>query len=284
MVFALQTPLRCDGFQITPLRAQFSPISVLRGSLQELRPLSPSTLPLQRGVAAPKLFNLLPLYLSFHCPYSVLRAICLLHRNVLRFFQRMTTHSFLPCDGCGQSACSGHLERRLQRLEWSTRYRPLHINTVLLSAFAPEKDTAFLYSERTPLEGEAALLLEAVQIPFDGNPPGRFLNEFQKRGLFLMHVLACPLDPPNLSAAAALALLGAHLPLAITRIRRSLKPRRVALLAAELLPFAGELTESSLGCPVLLHLEKLFEIMKRGGTAEVAAFRLALEGARSSVR
>lgn len=195
----------------------------------------------------------------------------------------MTTHSFLPCDGCGQSACSRHLERRLQRLEWSTRYRPLHINTVLLSAFAPEKDTAFLYSERTPLEGEAALLLEAVQIPFDGNPPGRFLNEFQKRGLFLMHVLACPLDPPNLSAAAALALLGPQLPLAITRIRRSLKPRRVALLAAELLPFAGELTESSLGCPVLLHLEKPFEIMKKGGTAEVAAFRLALEGARSSV-
>ena len=193
----------------------------------------------------------------------------------------MTTHSSLPCDGCGQSACSGHLARRLQRLEWSTRYRPVHINTVLLSAFAPANDTAFLYSELAPLEGEAALLLAAVQIPFEGTPPGSFLNEFQKRGLFLMHVLECPLEPPNLSGTAARALLEAHLPLAITRIRRSLRPRRVALLSAELLPFAGELTESSLGCPVLLHLERPFEIMKKGGTAEVAAFRLALEGARS---
>jgi hypothetical protein len=156
----------------------------------------------------------------------------------------------------------------------------VHINTLLLSAVAPAKDTAFLYSEVTPCEGEAAVLLEALQIPWVGIPPAGFLNELQKRGLFLMHVLECPLDPPNPSLTAPYALLEAHLSLAVTRIRRSLKPRRVALLGAELLPFAGRLTESSLDCAVLLRLDKPFEIMKKGGTAEVAAFRLALEGAR----
>jgi hypothetical protein len=193
----------------------------------------------------------------------------------------MTTHPFLPCDGCGQSASSEHLARRLQRLEWSTRHRPLHINTLLLSAVSPAKDSAFFYSGATPPEGEAAWLLEALLIPWEGNPPGSFLNEFQKRGLFLMHVLECPLDPPNLAVAGLATRLEAHLPSAVTRIRRSLKPRCVALLAAELLPLAGQLTESSLGCPVLLHSDKPFEIMKKGGTTEVTAFRLAVEGARS---
>jgi len=194
----------------------------------------------------------------------------------------MSTSSFLPCDGCGQPASPDHLARRLLRLEWSTRYRPLHIQTLLLSAFAPALSSAFLYSGDAHLHGEAALLLVALQIPWDGKPPESILGEFQKRGLFLMHLLECPAEPSNLSASAAQSLLEQHLPLAIARIRRSLKPKRVALLSPDLLPLAGKLTESTLGCPILLHLNKPFEIMEKEGCSGIAAFRLALGGARSS--
>lgn len=186
---------------------------------------------------------------------------------------------FLPCDGCGQPASPDHLARRLQRLEWSTRYRPVHIQTVLLSAFAPAQTSSFLYSEVLPRGGEAALLLDALQIPWEGKLPESYLGEFQKRGLFLMHLLECSLEPANLAAPATQALLEKHLHLAIARIRRSLKPKRVALIASDLLSLTGKLTESSLGCPVLLHLDKPFEIMKKEGVPDIAAFRLALESA-----
>jgi hypothetical protein len=193
----------------------------------------------------------------------------------------MSTTSFLPCDGCGQPASKDHFARRLQRLEWSTRYRPVHIQTLLLGAFPPAQDSSFLYSEVLPPDGEAAQLLDALQIPWEGKPPETYLGEFQKRGLFLMHLLECSVVQASLAGGGLQSRLDQHLPLAAARIRRSLKPRRVVLICPELQAVAGKLTESSLGCPVLLHLDKPFEIMKKDGGTELAAFRLALEGART---
>jgi hypothetical protein len=193
----------------------------------------------------------------------------------------MSTTSFLPCDGCSQPGSSDHFARRLQRLEWSTRYRPVHIQTLLLGAFPPAQDSSFLYSEVLPPDGEAAQLLDALQIPWEGKPAASFLGEFQKRGLFLMHLLECPVVKDSLTEEGLRSRLEAHLLLAGARIRRSLKPKRVVLFSAELRGVAGKLTESSLGCPVLLHLDKPFEIMKKDGGSELAAFRLALEGAQT---
>jgi hypothetical protein len=192
----------------------------------------------------------------------------------------MSTTSFLPCDGCGQPASPDHLARRLQRLEWSTRYRPVHIQSLLLGAFPPALDSSFLYSEVLPPDGEAAQLLDALQIPWEGKSPETYLGEFQKRGLFLMHLLECSVEQPSLTEEGRRSRLKEHLPLAAARVRRSLKPKRVALISPELQAVAGTLTESCLGCPVLLHLDKPFEIMKKDGAGEIAAFRLALEGAR----
>ena len=187
----------------------------------------------------------------------------------------------MPCDGCGQPASPDHFARRLQRLEWSTRYRPVHIHTLLLGAHPPSQDSAFLYSEAASPDGEAAQLLDALEISWEGKPPAAFLGEFQKRGLFLMHLLECPVEQASLTQEALQRRLDEHLPLAAARIRRSLKPKRVVLIAPELQPVAAKLTESALGCPVLLHLDKPFEITKNDGSAEIAAFRLALEGVES---
>jgi hypothetical protein len=195
----------------------------------------------------------------------------------------MCTTSFLLCDGCGQPASPDHFACRLQRLEWSTRYRPVHIQTLLLSAFPPAQDSSFLYSEAVPPDGEAAQLLDALQIPWEGKPTAGFLGEFQKRGLFLMHLLECSVEQASLTGEGLRSPLEEHLPLAAARIRRSLRPKRVVLISPELQAVAAKLTESSLGCPVLLHLDKPFEIMKKDGASEIAAFRLALGGVGSGV-
>jgi hypothetical protein len=194
----------------------------------------------------------------------------------------MSNTPFLPCDGCGQPASQDHLARRLQRLEWSTRYRPIHIQSLLLGSFAPAEDSAFLYSEALRVAGEALQLLNALRIPWEGKPAESFLGEFQRRGLFMTHVLECPLEPANQSASQVQTLLAKHLPLATARIRRSLKPKQVALIGLELLPLVGELTESALGCPVVLHSNKPFQMMRKEGDSDIIALRLAVERARSS--
>jgi hypothetical protein len=134
-------------------------------------------------------------------------------------------------------------------LEWTTRYRPVHIQALLLAGIASESDAAFLYSPEGNYEGEAANLLDALQISWAGKPGDAILTEFQKRGLFLTHVLECPLEPGTASTTAQ-QLLDKQLPAVIARIRRSLHPKRLILLSNELAPLAGKLTEATLGTPV----------------------------------
>src|SRR6266571_3195402 len=80
----------------------------------------------------------------------------------------MTNSIALPCDGCGQAATAEHIARRLQRLEWTTRYRPVHIHTLLLGAYSPLRDEEFLYASDGEFGGEAAQILDAVGISTAG--------------------------------------------------------------------------------------------------------------------
>ena len=76
----------------------------------------------------------------------------------------MTKSMDLPCDGCGQISSPAHIAQRLQRLEWTTRYRPVHIHTLLLGAASPGEEREFLYSPSCKFQGEVALLLEVAGI------------------------------------------------------------------------------------------------------------------------
>src|SRR6266436_7453749 len=98
----------------------------------------------------------------------------------------------LRCDGCGQAASPEHIARRLQRLEWTTRFRPVHIGTLLLGAVAPQDDSAFLYSLAGASDGGAKVLLAAAALTLEGKSAEAMLTEVQRRGFFLTHVLACP--------------------------------------------------------------------------------------------
>jgi hypothetical protein len=157
------------------------------------------------------------------------------------------SNQILPCDGCSQPADPAHIARRLERLAWSSRFRPLHIQSLLLAAIAPQKTEDFLYAPNSIFHREAATILEAAQVNPAGKSHETILAEFQKLGLMLTYVLECPLD----EGSNAAALFEKQLPHAIARIRHSLKPKRVFLLGNDLLPFAPDFQSAAQPATIL---------------------------------
>jgi len=191
----------------------------------------------------------------------------------------MTSSSALVCDGCGQMASAEHIARRLQRLEWTTRYRPVHINTLFLGAFSPQDEKDFLYAPGGEFRGQAALLLEAVGISTAGKSAEVVHAEFQRAGFFLTHVLECPIEGVGSLPAEVQGALKARLPAVATRVRRSLKPKRVMALTEALSSVVQDIVMLDLGCSVLLDRGKPFRLEKSPGENEVERFREALAGA-----
>ncbi len=164
----------------------------------------------------------------------------------------------LQCDGCGQAASPEHIAKRLQRLEWTTRFRPLHIGTLLLGAIAPRNDNEFTYSPAGAWDGEAKTLLAAAGLTQEGKSGEAMLAEFQRRGFFLTHVLECPLEDG--ADGRIQALIANRLSASLTRIRRSLKPKRLVPISKWLEQFLPALTSGELPCAILLDHEKPFAL------------------------
>ncbi len=180
------------------------------------------------------------------------------------------------CDGCGQAASAEHIARRLRRLEWTTRYRPLHINTLLLGAFSPHDERDFLYAPGGEFRGEAALLLEALGISTAGKAAEAVPAEFQRAGFFLTHVLECPMEGEGSLQVDAKAALKERLAAVAARIRRSLKPKRVMAVTEELAPVVEDLLALDLGCPVVLDRGKPFRLESGAGENDAARLREAI--------
>ena len=189
----------------------------------------------------------------------------------------MKSNEILRCDGCGQRGSPEHIARRLRRLEWATRYRPVHIQMLLLGGVAPREDAEFLYAPSGEFRGEAETLLRAVGISPAGKTADVVHAEFQAAGFFLTHVLECPLEPVNSDSANTSDLLREHLPLLAARIRRSLKPKRVILVTEMPPEVVQDILALDLGCEVILNEGRPFALAPEAKEAEIARFRAALE-------
>jgi hypothetical protein len=166
----------------------------------------------------------------------------------------MKMHFLCVCDGCGQLASPEHVARRLRRLEWATRYRPIHIGALFLGATSPSADSAFLYADEGSFQGQAKSLLQAAGLSLEGKTRDSILTEFQRGGFFLTHVAECPFDPEgdNPARPTLEELLEKCLPLTLSRIRRSLKPKRVIPISRLLEPILERLNPGEWGCALLL--------------------------------
>jgi hypothetical protein len=162
----------------------------------------------------------------------------------------------LRCDGCGQAASPAHVARRLQRLEWTSRYRPIHIGALLLGAVAPRDDADFLYSPEGKFAGEAGLLLQTLDVTPSGKSADAVLSAFQRGGFLLAHVLECPLEETN--SGMIQELIELCLPATLARIRRSLKPKIVVTISGHLAFAVARLQSADLNCRLVLDRGKPF--------------------------
>jgi hypothetical protein len=190
----------------------------------------------------------------------------------------------LLCDGCGQPASAEHVTRRLLRLEWMTRYRPVHVGTVLLGAYSPDADSDFLYAETAELTGEAARVLSAVGISSERKSKEAILSEFQRGGFLLGYVLECPLEPESRNEAAISELLKARMPAFLARLRRSFQPKRVASISSKLDPVLAGVTEKDLSCVLVSDGGKSFALDGPSAENEVEKLRVAHAAARAAAR
>jgi len=129
-----------------------------------------------------------------------------------------------------------------------TRYRPIHIQALLLGAASPAEDSEHLYSSENEFRGEGAEALQALGVDQTGRSVPETLAGFQRMGLLLTHVLECPVS----DAVARREALQRRLPGVLTRIRRSYKPKRVLLVGAELSEFVAQINKAQLNALLLL--------------------------------
>jgi hypothetical protein len=188
----------------------------------------------------------------------------------------MTNSIDLPCDGCGQIASAEHIAQRLQRLEWTTRYRPVHIQTLFLGGASPRKEEEFLYSPNGEFQGEAAALLEVAGVSIAGKKADAAHAEFQRAGFFLTHVLECPVENESPAMMVLPPLMERRLAVVAVRVRRSLKPKRVVLISRELETILEKIVALQLGCPLVLDDGKPFALDGSDTKEAVASLRGAV--------
>jgi hypothetical protein len=103
------------------------------------------------------------------------------------------------------------------------------------------------------------------------------LCEFQRRGLMLTHLLECPLEP-GLTESQVAHALQVHLPVTIARLRRSFKPKRIILIAADLSPLLDTLQHADLGCPVFPASSSPFFLEGNSGAIDFPSARQDMAG------
>jgi hypothetical protein len=166
-------------------------------------------------------------------------------------------------------------------LEWATRYRPVHIQTLLLGAIAPVEDSEFLYSPSEEFRGEAALLLRAVGIPATGKRSEAIQAEFQRAGYFLTYILECPFDK-GLNRSAELAkVLTERLAVVASRIRRSLKPKYVTLITEFPEAVVEDILALDLGRPVIVNNGRPFALGSASKEGAISRFLERFPGSES---
>jgi hypothetical protein len=156
----------------------------------------------------------------------------------------------------------------------------VHIGTLLLGAVAPQNDSEFIYCPAGDWSGEAQALLTAAGLTAHGKSPEALLAEFQRGGLFLTHVLECPLE--NGAAESTEQVLADRFPAVLARIRRSLKPKRLAPISQALEPFLPALKSSELPCTILLDEVKPFMLDREPPSNAANRLRAAIAAPQTS--
>lgn len=128
------------------------------------------------------------------------------------------------CDGCGAMVDAEHIRQRIERLEIATRYRPVHIQTLLIGSAPPAKNDDYVYSS----EKAGA--------------------ELQRSGIFVVYTVECPLID-GADASDSVQRAG---PTLIKRLQFSYKPKSIVLFSSATSELVPALREAGFGERLIL--------------------------------
>ena len=159
------------------------------------------------------------------------------------------------CDGCGLPASPDHIRARVERLEWATRFRPIHIDMLFVALEPMSRPEDDFYRPPESQQFFAPLLAALNSVPGPGKQSreatGREadssrLLEFQRRGYYLTYLSECPSAAQD-DVKRARESISRLAPTLIKRIRFNYKPKRVAVLGNNLDPLIDLLREAGIG-------------------------------------
>jgi hypothetical protein len=142
------------------------------------------------------------------------------------------------CDGCGSQVDDAHIRRRIERLELATRFRPIHIQVLLIDAAPPINDEDYFYRAAGNREEHSVVarmyfdeIVKSAKIELGADASEEAaLAEFQRRGFFLASAVECPVD----SSEALSAALNRLAPVIVKRVNASYKPKYIAPISPPL--------------------------------------------------
>ena len=163
----------------------------------------------------------------------------------------------IRCDGCGVVATPDHLRRRVERLELATRFRPIHIDTLILHPAPPQRVEDYFYRPAHSREARSPSsraffdgVLAAAGINTDGGKSEELLlAEFQRAGFFVTESCECPLEDSGTSSADFAVRMAPSL---LRRVQFSYKPKHILILSSELAPLIPVFRQAGLGENLLL--------------------------------
>jgi hypothetical protein len=128
------------------------------------------------------------------------------------------------CDGCGVLVDAEHIRARIERLELATRYRPVHIQTLLIGDAPPARAEQYFYTSDTAGA------------------------ELQRNGIYLVYAVECPLT----AGADAGEAVGRVAPTLVKRVQFSYKPKSIVLFSAATASLIPSLRAAGLGEALVL--------------------------------
>jgi hypothetical protein len=193
-----------------------------------------------------------------------------------------TAPNFLPCDGCGLPASPQHIAERLRRLEFATRFRPVHIGVLFVALaptvhleddfYGPPKSKEFLDPFMEALEIHSSPEKMGPESPAH-TPESARLVEFQRRGYYLAFLSECPIPENEEPAASTIARLS---PTLIRRIRFNYKPKHIAPVGQELLSLVEILRAAGIWPILTLDQGQVLPTPRTGDREQMEQFQRAV--------